>query len=484
MWQIQWVALGLLVMASGCGSPNNKNATFSPRQKGPKMPSDSSQVAEAISPSILPGTFVAAGRLHESEGHLARAAEQYRMAIATQPDNIEAYNRLGIVLDQLGKFKEADQCLMRATQLAPGKAHLHNNLAFSYIMQGRWSDAQGELGKALEIDPNFTRARVNMGTVLAQQGKFDEAFRSFHQVLRAEDAYYNIGLMYQSKQRPVDAARAFKQAIAANPKMIAAKKRLDLLPPDVLSEAEDPSAIFAFTAALTGQTASPAPATQPSVSITVQPTVDRPVPTTQPDPESIQQIVTKDATEAVVDATPSPSTQPADIENAAPSEPSMPMAERTSTEADIAEIRIEPATQSAAVEATIEVTVSNDSPAAQTQPAMIEVTVPAAEPVPNTQPAPEATEPSNEPIMIEEASEADVDAMAEYPPAATGFLAMLAHPADLICMSIEPVEMLMSWISPAAVDAADAIASPLPAEVVEPQAGETGSEEITVSPNP
>lgn len=253
-WQARVGALTALiaVIASGCQAPEEGPVSSAPGQTISRLPVNMAEIEELPPPEILPDTHVAAGRLHESQGRLARAAEQYRLAIGARPDHIEAYNRLGVVLDRLGKFKEADQYFTRAIQLAPDQAYLRNNLAFSYIMQGRWADAEAALTRALEIQPEFPRARVNLGMVLAQQERFEEAFDSFQRVLRPEDAWYNIGLMYQSKRRPVEAAQAFKQALNANPEMVAAQKRLDRLPADIVGEAEKRGALFAAPALAEG----------------------------------------------------------------------------------------------------------------------------------------------------------------------------------------------------------------------------------------
>jgi Flp pilus assembly protein TadD len=189
-------------------------------------------------PSILPQTHMAAGRLHESQGRLARAAEQYRQAVALDARNLEAYNRLGVVLDRLGRFKEADEAFQQAIRLAPDQAHLRNNLGFSYMMQSRWQDAERELKAAIDMQPHFARARVNLGMVLAQQDRFDEARVQFEEALPLEDAWYNMGLMYQSRERVVEAARSFQIALETNPRLVAAQKRLDMLPPDIVSIAE------------------------------------------------------------------------------------------------------------------------------------------------------------------------------------------------------------------------------------------------------
>ncbi len=228
------------LLAAGCGpagGPGDLRAGDG--EPVSRLPSwDSTDQVETAEPEVLPETHFSAGRLHETRGRLALATEQYRLAIGLRPGYVEAHNRLGIVLDQLRRFAEADDAFAHAIALAANQAYLHNNLAFSYIMQRRWPDAEIELQRALELHPEFTRARVNLALVLAQQNRFDQAMTQFQLAVPLEDAYFNMGLMYQSKRRLADAARAFGTALKLNPEMVAARKRLEQLPAEVLSAAE------------------------------------------------------------------------------------------------------------------------------------------------------------------------------------------------------------------------------------------------------
>lgn len=259
-----------ILWLGGCATPDGQ-VNQAGRQPLSKLPNNKSlDMPEIPDREILPETHMAAGRLHESQNRLARAVEQYRLAVALKPDYVEALNRLGIVLDQLGRFKEADKAFRDAIAAAPDQAYLHNNLAFSYMMQLKWRDAKDALNKALTLHPDFARARVNLAMTLAQLERFDEAMTQFQTVLSAEDAYYNMGLMYQSKRRLVDAARSFKAALELNPDMVAARKRLDMLPADIISEAERQQEAIASPAPAELDTApaeanpSERPATQPA----------------------------------------------------------------------------------------------------------------------------------------------------------------------------------------------------------------------------
>ena len=274
---LAWLAM-VIGLALGCASPHGPKVSGRHQQPVSDVPPpDSPEVTDADPPTILPETHMSAGRLHESQNQFLRAAEQYQLAIKLKPDHVAAYNRLGIVLDRLGRYEKADETFRRAIQLAPDQAYLHNNLAFSCILQSHWTEAEIELTRALELQPNFARARVNLAMVLAQQSRFEEALNQFQTALSAAEAYYNIGLMYQSKRKPVEAAQAFAQALELNPKLVAAGKRLEQLPADVVSAAHQRGSLNFHTA----QTASPAP------SEPIEPGQARPAkaqPTTGPSP--------------------------------------------------------------------------------------------------------------------------------------------------------------------------------------------------------
>lgn len=223
----------------GCQSPD---ASREKRMRGSgdpaQMPSwEASKQSEVGMPDIEPETYMAAGRLHETQGRLTRAAAQYRAALQIKPDSAEAHGRLGVVLCHMRQFKEADAELAQAIRLAPNQAHLYNNLGFSYLAQGRWAEAEQQFNKALQLKPDFARAHVNLAMVLAQQEKYEAAMQHFRLVVPLEDAWFNIGLMYQSKTRPAEAARAFKTALKLNPKLSAAQQCLDKLPPDLVAQA-------------------------------------------------------------------------------------------------------------------------------------------------------------------------------------------------------------------------------------------------------
>src|SRR6476619_4519948 len=98
---VRWFCSLYLVCFIGCQSHPAKKAE--PSQKNPSgrtQAARTDELPEVKVPEILPQTHLTAGKLHESQGHLARAVEQYRQVMAIDPNNLEAQNRLGIVLDR------------------------------------------------------------------------------------------------------------------------------------------------------------------------------------------------------------------------------------------------------------------------------------------------------------------------------------------------------------------------------------------------
>jgi hypothetical protein len=82
MWYMGVALAGLAaLLASGCQGSGKKGATNQKQQVSKAQQVDPATLSETATPEIQPDTHVAAGRLHETQGRLARAAEQYQLAI-------------------------------------------------------------------------------------------------------------------------------------------------------------------------------------------------------------------------------------------------------------------------------------------------------------------------------------------------------------------------------------------------------------------
>ena len=234
-----WLCLAQVLAWGGC-QPAETPATGRIERTGGSqpVPVDPASIREADAPIIAPDTHLAAGRLHESQGRLAAAVEQYQMAVNADPRHVEALNRLGVAMTRLGQYRKAERALQKAVELAPDQAYLLNNLAYARMAEGRWREAAELLTRAVERFPDFPKARINLAVSLAMQGDDQGALEQFQLALPPEDAYYNMGMLYQSRRETVKAAHAYKLALETNPKLTAARRRLESLPAEILGRAD------------------------------------------------------------------------------------------------------------------------------------------------------------------------------------------------------------------------------------------------------
>lgn len=216
-----------IVITAGCARSDFVLSRQDQVKWRPVRKADIANAKEAELPRVLPDTYFAAGMLHEKQGSIGRAIQQYRRAIAVNHKHVRAYHRLGMLLGAVGQHEEARKMLERAVALQPDSAVLRNNYGFELMLQEQWVQAQQQLERAIEISPHFARAHINLGMVRSRLGRFDDALASFKVVLPEADAYYNLGLMYRGQKRYEEAAEAFRETLRINPKFTAAEEQLD-----------------------------------------------------------------------------------------------------------------------------------------------------------------------------------------------------------------------------------------------------------------
>lgn len=240
----------LVLIVGGCALPKRSHLV-GPDKSGVVTvdPAEVAAAKDAPEPDITPATRLAAGRLFQSNRQFAKAIEQYRKAIAGDPNCIEAYHMWGVLAGYLGRHREAETALRRAVHLSPGSSVLRNNLGFELTVQRKWIEAAREFQRAVAIDPKFDRAYINLAIALAAQGRFEEALTQFKWVLPEPDAYYNVGLTYVVQRRYAEARSAFERVLDLDPNFEAARRQLSVLPepdPVELTTGDDALAPAAF----------------------------------------------------------------------------------------------------------------------------------------------------------------------------------------------------------------------------------------------
>jgi len=215
-----WVILAVAAL-SGCGqlrSQRRDHESANILNTGPPPKITRRQSADVE---------IALGRSLEESGNLSEAEAAYRNALAKDPKRADAEQRLAILADERGDQVEAERRFERALKLDPKNPEILCDRGYNLYLQRRWSEAEETLRKALAADPRHARSRSNLGLVLAQRGDDDAALAEF---LKAgcdpADARSNLALTQAMRGRFDDARKTYAEVLAAKPSLAAAREGL------------------------------------------------------------------------------------------------------------------------------------------------------------------------------------------------------------------------------------------------------------------
>lgn len=103
---------------------------------------------------------------------------------AGQPENAEAYNRLGVLLWEMGNSKEAVQAFSESCRLNPGQYDPLCNLGVALCEQNDLPAAEQTFYEASLLNSKDFRPFAVLGTACAKNGRWDDAIRHINLVLK------------------------------------------------------------------------------------------------------------------------------------------------------------------------------------------------------------------------------------------------------------------------------------------------------------
>lgn len=115
------------------------------------------------------------GLARYAEGKWDEAGAALARALVEQPDNADAWYRLGNVREEQKRDSEAVECFRRTVMLDAGHAKARNNLGAAYQRQGRQEDAFTAYTGALESDPALMEPYLNLGRLCETRGELERA---------------------------------------------------------------------------------------------------------------------------------------------------------------------------------------------------------------------------------------------------------------------------------------------------------------------
>jgi tetratricopeptide (TPR) repeat protein len=137
--------------------------------------------------------LVKGARLHLIRGRaaldarrFADAAEEFRKAIAAEPESVPAHFNLGATLSQLGDLRGAVEQFEKTLLLDPAHANAHYNLGLLLAQQNQHERAVEHLQAAVKASPSDTGARLLLAQSLARLGRLEEAQAELARVAEAD----------------------------------------------------------------------------------------------------------------------------------------------------------------------------------------------------------------------------------------------------------------------------------------------------------
>ena len=201
--QIAFVALTLVVALLGiaaCGGGGSK------KQEPTKPAELSTQDKVRMAQSML------------TAGRTGDAVELLDQALADEPDSAQLQLFYGKITFQAGKFSDAQEAFKRAIDLDPYLTDAHNFLGATYAELGMNAEAEQEYLTAL-ADPAYTspdKAYLNLGLLYASQGRTVEAIENLRNAVeinpRFYKAHFELASLLDRDGNLVEAAREYEVA--------------------------------------------------------------------------------------------------------------------------------------------------------------------------------------------------------------------------------------------------------------------------------
>ena len=119
-------------------------------------------------------------------GNLTKALSLFYLLFEISPKNTEVLYNLGICLNEMQDYAEAEKYLNRLIEINPNFKNAKVALGFSLINSGKIAKAEKILLEAIKLDPENVFALRNIGTIFAGKGEYNKALKIFLQAEKIE----------------------------------------------------------------------------------------------------------------------------------------------------------------------------------------------------------------------------------------------------------------------------------------------------------
>jgi tetratricopeptide (TPR) repeat protein len=155
------------------------------------------------------------------KGRFDEAVEQWRKALAMDPDDGKARFNLGFSLSETGDLRGAVAEYRKSTELRPEDAVTFANLALALAQTGDMDGAIENYRKAAALDSTNAALEADLGTALFEKGQQAEGIEHLEQAVtlapESADAHSKLGFVLSKAGRAEEARAHLERAVELNP---------------------------------------------------------------------------------------------------------------------------------------------------------------------------------------------------------------------------------------------------------------------------
>jgi tetratricopeptide (TPR) repeat protein len=116
------------------------------------------------------------GAIYERQKFFDKAEDEFKKALAADPNNAPVLNYYGYMLGDLGiRLDEAESLVQRALKEEPHSGAYLDSLGWIYYKENKLADAEATLLKAVQLESHDATIRSHLGDVYAKSGRMDLA---------------------------------------------------------------------------------------------------------------------------------------------------------------------------------------------------------------------------------------------------------------------------------------------------------------------
>ena len=162
----------------------------------------------------------------------ANAIEELQAFQASHENRAKVASKLGILLDQSGRHKEAETAHRQALLAVPGDSRMYNNLGYCLLLQERYADAISQLREAVRLSPWSDTARNNLALALARDpksGDKQDAVAHWSSTASPAAAHNNLAAVYIERKQYQQAREEIANALSYEKDYPPALRNLQLI---------------------------------------------------------------------------------------------------------------------------------------------------------------------------------------------------------------------------------------------------------------